>query len=88
MNNKSFNEVFNLKHYEKFNCLIVKPTIRTRCTLNNLKHNNDGGPLDWLIRQSIMVTKDHWKKETSANVGFFIMKHPTATWLEDMRPEV
>ena len=70
--------------YETFSFWII---ISTSKSLNQLKHNNGGRLLEWLIREGIRVTINKWRKERYATIGFIAKRHATITCKEDLEEE-
>ena len=51
MGEKEFRDGFVVTHYQKRRSVVMKVTVRTAKTVNNLKHENGGRLVAWLKRQ-------------------------------------
>ena len=77
-----------LKEIKKRTSIVAKVTMRLTRLLRSMKHENGGKFVRWLTRERIVINIDRWSRESYADIGFVILRHPTATWKPDMEEEI
>ena len=88
LDDPEFHRLIRTKEIKKRTSTVTKVTIRSTRLLKSMKHENGGRFVRWLTKERIVINIDKWKREPYADIGFFILRHPTVTWKPDMERQV
>ena len=88
LDDDEFHRMVRLREIKKRTSLVAKVTMRSSRLLRSMKHENGGKFVRWLTKERIVMNIDRWSREPYADIGFFILRHPTATWKSDMEEEI
>ena len=88
LDDPEFYRMIRLREIKKRTSMVAKVTMRSTRLLRSMKHENGGKFVRWLTRERIVINIDRWSRESYADIGFLILRHPTATWKPDMEEEI